>query len=139
MRIGELSNLVQVPAKTLRYYEEIGVLSAPTRTEQGYRDYSIESVDQIHFIKASQSVGLSLAEIREIIGYRRNGIIPCQHVLGLLKQRSKEYEERAKALIDAKNTIDALITRAETLTVQDCLEGNICHVIPTDRLQLNHK
>ncbi|WP_298339605.1 heavy metal-responsive transcriptional regulator [Ferrimicrobium sp.] len=130
MRIGEISRATQVSVKTLRYYETIGVLSAPLRTPEGYRNYSSDSIDQVRFVKASQSVGLALKEIKEIMAYREAGIVPCQHVLTLLEQRAAEYQNKIDELTQARATLDQLIERAQNLDAQDCLPGNVCHLIP---------
>lgn len=130
MRIGEISTATQVSVKTLRYYEAIGVLDAPLRTPEGYRDYSSDAIDQVRFVKASQSVGLALKEIKEIMAYREAGIVPCQHVLTLLEQRAAEYQNKIDELTQARATLDQLIDRAQNLSAQDCLPGNVCHLIP---------
>ncbi|MCI2975214.1 MAG: MerR family transcriptional regulator [Ferrimicrobium sp.] len=131
MRIGQIAKVTHVPVKTLRYYEEIGVLSPPARTPEGYRDYPDEAIAQINFVKASQSAGLSLKEIREILAYRRAGVVPCQHVLTLLNGRALEYQEKIAKLNEALATLRELIARAEQLNVDDCPPGNVCHLIPT--------
>jgi DNA-binding transcriptional MerR regulator len=130
MRIGQISKVTHVPVKTLRYYEEIGVLAPPARTPEGYRDYPEEAIASINFVKASQSVGLSLKEIQEIVAYRRAGVVPCQHVLDLLNERALEYQEKIAELNEALATLTELIARAESLDVSDCLPDNICHLIP---------
>ncbi|MGC9154475.1 MAG: heavy metal-responsive transcriptional regulator [Ferrimicrobium sp.] len=130
VRIGEISTATQVSVKTLRYYEAIGVLGAPLRTPEGYRDYSSDAIDQVRFVKASQSVGLALKEIKEIMAYREAGIVPCQHVLTLLQQRAAEYQNKIDELTQARATLDQLIDRAQNLDAQDCLPGNVCHLIP---------
>jgi len=130
MRIGEVSKATQVSVKTLRYYETIGVPGALLRTPEGYRNYSSDSIDQVRFVKASQSVGLALKEIKEIMAYREAGIVPCQHVLTLLEQRAAEYQNKIDELTQARATLDQLIERAQNLDAQDCLPGNVCHLIP---------
>src|SRR3546814_10387180 len=77
--IGELSERSNVPAKTLRFYEDVGVLPPPARTSSGYRDYDNSALDRLRFIASAQGAGLSLAEIREVIGIRDEGGIPCAH------------------------------------------------------------
>lgn len=57
-----------VSTKTLRYYEEIGLLTRPDRTSSCYRSYSIAVLDRLGFIRAAQAVGLTLGEIREVVG-----------------------------------------------------------------------
>ncbi len=122
-----------VSSKTLRFYEEIGVLTRPDRTPEGYRNYSKVVIDQINFIKASQAVGLSLREIRDIMVFRQRAIVPCQHVLELLQRRSREYQDKINELTNARSLIDLLIARAEKLDLKDCQPGDICHIIPQQK------
>jgi DNA-binding transcriptional MerR regulator len=131
VRIGELAKQTRVSVKTLRYYEEIGVLAIAHRSAQGYRDYPDDTVDQVRFIKASQAVGLSLKEIREIIAHRQAGVVPCQQVLALLQKRAYDYQERIDELTQARTTLDQLVARAQELEPQDCLPGEVCHLIPS--------
>jgi len=131
VRIGGLAKQTRVPVKTLRYYEEIGVLAIAHRNAQGYREYPDDAVDQVRFIRASQAVGLSLKEIREIIAHRQAGVVPCQQVLTLLQQRAYDYQERIDELTQARTTLDQLIARAQGLAPQDCLPGEVCHLIPS--------
>lgn len=66
-RIEQVAARTGLTKRTLRYYEEIGLLSPPTRTEGGYRLYSEEDVAQLERIKRLRDLlGFSLAEIREI-------------------------------------------------------------------------
>jgi MerR family transcriptional regulator, copper efflux regulator len=81
MRIGELAERSGVSAKTIRYYEDIGLLPAPARLASGYRDYEPSTLDRLAFIRAAQAVGLSLGEIRGIVALRDEGQTPCGHVL----------------------------------------------------------
>ena len=70
MRIGELAAASGVPAKTIRYYEDIGVLDAPPRTPSGYRDDTADAADRLAFIRSARAVGLTLGEIRQIPALR---------------------------------------------------------------------
>jgi len=130
VQIGEVATVSGVPVKTIRYYEEIGVLEAPRRTASGYRDYSLDVLDQLAFIRSSQSVGLSLAQIREILKVRAEGVVPCQYVLSLLIERERDYRRKIAELIKARESVAALIERAQSLEPQACLPDNICHLIP---------
>lgn len=71
MRIGELAKTAEVPAKTIRYYEGIGLLPRPERTEGGYRRYGPEAAELIRFIRKAPAPGLTLSEIRELGCWRR--------------------------------------------------------------------
>ncbi len=87
MRIGELARQSGVPATALRYYEQLGLLPEPGRTESGYRVYGEEAVDRLAFIRAAQAVGLTLAEVRQVLGVRDAGEAPCRVVTDLIDHR----------------------------------------------------
>ena len=63
MRIGELTERSGVPSTALRYYEQVGLLPAPSRTSSGYRSYDADVLPRLKFIRAAQAVGLSLTDI----------------------------------------------------------------------------
>jgi DNA-binding transcriptional MerR regulator len=73
MRIGELARRSGLAATALRYYEKAGLLPASARMASGYRDYDGETLPRLAFIRAAQAIGLSVAEIREVIGIRDGG------------------------------------------------------------------
>ncbi|MEQ8671975.1 MAG: MerR family transcriptional regulator [Aggregatilineales bacterium] len=63
MRIGEVAELSSIPASTLRYYEQIGLIARPKRIH-GIRDYAPEILQTLRIIKLAQSTGFTLAEIK---------------------------------------------------------------------------
>jgi MerR family copper efflux transcriptional regulator len=129
MRIGELSRQAGVSDKTLRYYEDVGVLPPARRTSGGYRDYDPSALDRLAFIRAAQAVGLSLGEIREIIGFRDRGETPCAHVAELVRQRAAELEQRIAELERMRTELRRLARRARSLNPADCEPDMVCHVI----------
>jgi MerR family copper efflux transcriptional regulator len=129
VRIGELADRSGVPVKTIRYYEDIGVLAAPPRTPSRYRDYDDTAVDRLAFVRAAQAVGLTLGEIRETIALRDRGETPCEHVVDLLQRRAGEIEDRVRALHDLQRDLQRLARRARTLDPARCDPRLVCHVI----------
>ncbi len=76
------------------------MLPPPRRADSGYRAYDAGSVlARLAFIRASQAVGLSLAEIRELMRIRDNGSARCQHELDLIKKRRAEVHTRIRELL----------------------------------------
>jgi DNA-binding transcriptional MerR regulator len=130
MRIGEVARLTGVPIKTIRYYEEIGVLASPKRSHSGYREYDPEVIDRLRFIRSSKSVGFTLGEIREIVNYRDRGEVPCAHVLDLLRHHRDECAKRITQLQHAEQALDALVERAAHLRQEDCSPESVCHLVP---------
>jgi DNA-binding transcriptional MerR regulator len=66
-RVSELADQVGVSADTVRYYEKNALLPEPARSAAGYRQFEEHLADRLRFIKAAQSFGLKLAEIRELL------------------------------------------------------------------------
>lgn len=129
VRIGELADRSGVPVKTIRYYENVGLLAPPARTPSGYRDYDDTASERLAFVRAAQSVGLTLGEIREIVALRDRGETPCGHVVDLLHRRADEIGERIRALRDLERELHRLADRARTLDPADCDPLLVCHLI----------
>ena len=66
MNIGDAADRSGLPAKTIRYYEDIGLLR-PGRAGNGYRDYSAREVHQLRFLQRSRSLGFSIEECRQLL------------------------------------------------------------------------
>lgn len=80
-RIGELAQRVGLTERTIRYYEELGLLESVKRLEGGTRVYTDDDVRRLKFIRKLKALGLSLEEMRELEGlYRRQrsnrGVLP---------------------------------------------------------------
>ena len=84
MKISELANRTGTTTKTLRFYEDAGVLLAPERAANGYRNYGDDTVTRVRFVKAGQAIGLTLAEIRDLQTMKRD--------LTQLRDRSRDLD-----------------------------------------------
>ena len=67
LSIGKLSEATGVPARTIRYYEEAGILPVPERSESGYRLYSETDVRRLDLIRRARALNMTLAEVRELV------------------------------------------------------------------------
>ncbi len=72
MRIGDLASRTGLTVKTLRFYEQAGVLAVAARLPSGYRDYNESALARLRFVKAAQAAGLTLTKIRQVIAVRRD-------------------------------------------------------------------
>jgi DNA-binding transcriptional MerR regulator len=129
VRISQLAGRAGVTAKTLRYYERIGLLPAPKRSASGYRDYRPDVLDRLGFIRAGQAIGLSLGEIRQVVALRDRGETPCDHVYRLLARRTAELNDRINDLQSLRRELQSLTKRARRLDPAACNPGGICHLI----------
>lgn len=115
MRIGEAADTVGINPKTIRYYEDIGLLPAPERTPAGYRDYTDGDVERLVFVKTAQRLGLSLAEVAEILAFRERGQPPCTYVLDVLQRQVRDLDRRITELQDLRQELVDLKAKADDL------------------------
>ncbi|MBI2760685.1 MAG: heavy metal-responsive transcriptional regulator [Chloroflexi bacterium] len=100
LRIGELAAELGLNPKTIRYYESIGLLPVPPRTEAGYRLYGAADRDRLRFIRKARAIGLTLDEIGQVLALRGEGRRPCEHVVTLLDAKLSAVDEHLRALGD---------------------------------------
>ncbi len=131
MRIGELAQRAGTTAKTLRFYEQAGLLPEPERTRSGYRDYDEGVLDRLAFVKAAQAAGLTLAKIREVIAVRDDTGPPCEHVAALLDAHAADLDARIAELTALRDDVRRLRERARYLDPAACGADGVCHVIAT--------
>lgn len=105
LRVGELAERAGMNAWTVRFYERRGLLTA-SRSASGYRIFGDDAVETIAFIREAQKLGLTLAEVGEIIAIRRGGRKPCKHVRRLLEQRIDQVTREFEALNRLKTTLE---------------------------------
>ena len=129
MRIGELAAAAGTTTKALRFYEQAGLLKAPERTPADYRDYSADTVARLDFIRRSQSAGLTLAQIREILEIRDAGQAPCHHVQRLLQERLDGIDRQIADLIELRATVAALHDHAATVEPSTCAPATVCRYL----------
>lgn len=115
MRIGELAERVGVNPKTIRYYEDIGLLPDPERLPSGYREYTDDDFDRLRFIRTAQRLGLSLSEISEILGFRERAERPCEYVLGVLDRQVADLDRRLAEMAELRRELIDLKAQADRL------------------------
>ncbi len=109
-QIGSIAKESGVPIKTIRYYEELGLLQAIGRTEGGYRLFSGDVLSRLSFIKRAQSLGLSLAEIKEFLDVHDQGNLPCDHVRVKLQDKMADIDRQIQQLQILKLELQALLS-----------------------------
>lgn len=97
MRIGELAQACDVSRDTLRFYEERGLIAAQ-RSANGYRDYPVEMVQLVLYIKTAQRLGFSLGEIGSSVGALWQAADPDSAVSQLLRDKLTLIETRINEL-----------------------------------------
>lgn len=141
MRIGKLAHNTGTTTKTIRYYEQIGVLPEPDRDTNNYRDYAEEAVDRLNFIRDAQATGLTLTEIASILDLRSHGETTCHHVIDLLERHMAALDKHIKTLRQTRKKLASLTDRARNLNPTDCVDPNRCQTISLvdgDDLSVDH-
>lgn len=105
LKIGQLAAEAGVSAKAVRFYERSGVLPPPARGTNRYRLYGRDAVDRLRFVKQATGLGLTLAEVREIVTIWRGGQPPCRHVRRLLQEKAGELDRKLNDLLTLRRRI----------------------------------
>ncbi len=130
MQIKALSQRTNLSAKTIRYYEEIGLLPPPKRLSNGYRDYEETAVPRIKLVAGARTLGLSLDDISEILALRDRQEAPCRTLLDLLAAKADEIQRRIAELKRLEVELRELHALGLTFPTDDVDGKNcVCHLV----------
>ena len=133
MFIHELAQTSGVSAKTIRYYESIGLLPDPPRAENNYRQYPPDTVERLRFIVSARSLDFSLTDIAEFLSARDEGTLPCKRVLDSIDGRIAELDRRIADLLALRDNLSRVRADGEGLPPdQKCVDDCLCYIISTD-------
>ena len=132
LKIGELAKRSAATTKTIRYYELLGLLHEPERTDSGYRLYDEKDVERLTFIRKAKSLGFSLTDIGETLTLYDSQQAPCIHVLALLDRKIQEIEQLVSERQELRQEL--LRMRKESAPrVKRAADGSpICGIIEQD-------
>jgi Cd(II)/Pb(II)-responsive transcriptional regulator len=121
MKIGEMAEQSGIPAETIRYYEKIGLLPAPDRQANGYRQYRRSHLDRLLFIRRCRNLDMAQEEIRELVRLADQPDADCSEVDALLAQHLGHVRERLQELRELETTLSDLQQAcSEGRTVAEC-------------------
>lgn len=123
LTVGELAKETGLTTKTIRFYEEIGLIKQAERAENGYRNYPIEMIEELRIIKTVRDLGLPIPEIKKLmVGCEDGG---CLHNQEYLSKQIKNYVEilrtKIAQLTKLKNKLEEL-----KVAVCDCDDQGEC-------------
>ena len=125
-RSGETAAAAGLTAKTLRFYEDRGLLPAADGAPNGYRDYPQETVSRLEFIRRGRTAGLTLAQIGDILSVRDTGQAPCVHVKDLLAKQLRNLDTQIAELSALRATVAELHHAAAAGDPVSCDPDRIC-------------
>lgn len=132
MKIGELAKAGGLTPKTIRFYEQAGVLPEPARTPSGYRDYGPEFLDRLGFIRRAQAAGLSLRQIRQILAIHDRGEAPCGHVRDVLGARLDQVRAHLAELVTLEAHLESLLEHASQSEPSEHDDSAVCWILETE-------
>lgn len=119
MNIGAAAEKSGLPAKTIRYYEDIGLLTAD-RASNGYRDYSMDDVHRMRFIQRSRSLGFSVEECRQLLSLYNDKARESADVKALAKTKLGEIDKKLTELTELRDTLRHLVRSCRGDARPDC-------------------
>ncbi len=130
MQIKELAEITGVSAKSIRYYEQVGVLPAADRLPNGYRQYDESDVARLKLVSGARRLDFSLDDIAEIMAMRDRREAPCREVLNLMQEKADQIARRIAELQRLKEELHALHALGLTFPMDDVDGKNcVCHLV----------
>ncbi|WP_150525320.1 Cu(I)-responsive transcriptional regulator [Roseibium sediminis] len=119
MNIGSAAKMSGLPAKTIRYYEDIELIQ-PARAGNGYRDYSQTDVHRLRFLQRSRSLGFSIEECRSLLSLYEDKNRASADVKELALAKIEEVDRKIRELKSLKSTLSALASNCHGDERPDC-------------------
>jgi DNA-binding transcriptional MerR regulator len=129
MMIGELGNRTGTKVNTIRYYEDIGILPPPVRTDSGRRTYAECDVKRLSFIRHSRSFGFSLAEIRSLLSLSDSPEQDCTLASTIAKSHLERIDMKISQLEGLRHSLLAFAISCSGGRAENCeIIGALCEV-----------
>jgi Cu(I)-responsive transcriptional regulator len=120
VNISAASKAAGLPVKTVRYYADIGLVQAPSRSDAGYRTYDDASVRKLVFIRRSREFGFTIEECRELLGLYQDQDRTSAEVKRIASKRLEEIEEKQRELQSLHDELAHLVTSCRGDHMPDC-------------------
>jgi len=131
MNIGEVAKLSEVNSKSIRRYEDLGIMPKAGRSMSGYRQYSMNDVHILRFVKRARELGFSMKDIKQLVSLWKNKSRPSSQVKSIAKKHVDELEKKLEEIQGMLSTLNRLVKNCHGDHRPDCpiledlgLEGN---------------
>ena len=120
LRIGDLAKVTGTKVETIRYYERIGLLPAPSRTRGNYRSYWDEHLNRLGFIRRARDLGFSLCQVRGLLGLSDQRDRSCEAVDAIAREHLAEVDRKIDDLVALRRQLDSVISQCGHGTIAKC-------------------
>ncbi|MCL6706415.1 helix-turn-helix domain-containing protein [Pseudomonas sp. R2.Fl] len=118
--IGDLSRRTGVKVPTIRYYEQMGLIAAPDRTEGNQRRYEKTELDRLTFIRHARDLGFPIEAIRELLSLSRHPEEPCERADAIAREQLEEVRDKIARLRKLESELARIASHCGHHTVGDC-------------------
>ena len=129
LKIGELAKRSGVTTKTVRYYELLGLLPEPQRTDSGYRLYDEKDVERLVFVRKAKELGFSLTDVADTLAVADSQGAVCIHVLALVDQKIEEIDELVDGLREFQQELRGLREQSASKVGHGAHEASVCGIV----------
>ncbi len=128
LTVGQLAHATGVPAKTIRYYEQVGVLPVPRRSATGYRHYSRHDVHRLLFIRRARALGLSLAKLKMLTAELDSGecLTMRPHLHALVTEQLRTVQQQIAEFQLLEQQLTQVLQRLQTAAPTHHADGCRC-------------
>jgi Cu(I)-responsive transcriptional regulator len=120
LTIGDLAKRTGVKVQTIRYYEAIGLLAAPDRTEGNQRRYGGRAVDTLRFVRHARDLGFEIDQIRDLLSLASHPERPCSDADAIARHHLKQVEQRIAILRSLRGELKRMIRQCSGGRVETC-------------------
>ncbi|MGL4939533.1 MerR family transcriptional regulator [Shewanella sp.] len=119
MKISEISSISQVAVKTIRFYEEQGLLPSPKRMANGYRYYTQQDIDTLIFIRRCRALNIGLGDIRRLLDVQQHPHDSCAVVDEIIAEQLERIRQTQRELAKLEVSLSSLVS-CDTHHIRDC-------------------
>ncbi len=120
MNISKAAELSGLPAKTIRYYEDIGLMQPAQRSGNGYRDYGVQDVHVLRFLQRARGLGFSVAECRELLALYQDRERASADVKAIALRRIDDIDRKMRELDGLKGALSELAEKCHGDARPEC-------------------
>ncbi|GBQ14613.1 MerR family transcriptional regulator [Swaminathania salitolerans] len=118
--IGELARRTGVKVPTIRYYEGVGLLPTPARTEGRQRRFGVDEVARLNFIRHARELGFEVADIRELLTLSEQRERSCAEVDAIVHRHVENIDRRIEKLVALRAELQRSLDRCARGTIEEC-------------------
>ena len=120
LSIGDLSRHTGVKVPTIRYYEQMGLIAAPDRSEGNQRRYERSDLERLAFIRHARDLGLGIEAIRELIALSQHRERACDGADQIAREHLSDVREKIARLQKLEHELERIVSHCDGNSIEDC-------------------